>query len=75
MESLVNDISGLVNDIPAGDGKIDNLFLQWDIRKDGQKRVSVTHAAVQKNVILFYCVIWFLSWMYCVFLFNFWGQS
>ncbi len=39
---MVNDIPGLVNDIPGlvNDGKIDNLFLQCDIRKDGQKRVS-----------------------------------
>jgi hypothetical protein len=69
---LVNDIPGLVNDIPAGDGKIDNLFLQCDIRKDGQKRVSNQDPCCcteECNVILL-CQLIFIVYFYLIFEVN-----
>ncbi len=70
MESLVNDIPVLVNDILAGDGKIYNLFFQCDIRKDGQKRVSDQDpcCCIEECIFILLCQLIFIVDLLCIFI-------
>ncbi len=62
----------MISDIPAGDGKIDNLFLQCIILKTkALKRHIVLASALKPYFFFFYLLIYLFIYLFILFIYYF----